>query len=199
MNILFDGHIFRWQRRGGVSRYFAEIISRLPNSINPVLLGVTKPDIPQVSHPRLIASPLCSLRPRRFCQPLKKAFWRVRYLGASDLFHPTYYTLTGGLSFKDVKTPIVITVHDFVKARFPHLEGDSTETIAQQSLAIRHATHLICVSRATELDLLHFHPEAAGRTSVIYHGSSFPILPAPSIGSLFDRPRFLFVGRRETY
>jgi glycosyltransferase involved in cell wall biosynthesis len=103
------------------------------------------------------------------------------------------------LSFKDVKTPIVITVHDFVKARFPHLEGDSTEAIAQQSLAIRHATHLICVSRATELDLLHFHPEAVGRTSVIYHGSSFPISPAPSIGPLFNRPRFLFVGRRETY
>ena len=28
MNLAYDGHIFRWQRVGGVSRYFREVISR---------------------------------------------------------------------------------------------------------------------------------------------------------------------------
>lgn len=199
MRIVYDGHIFKWQRTGGISRYFREIISRLPAPWCPTLLGVDRAtaDLPQ--QPRLESSGSSSLRPRRFSAPLKRVFWRARYLRNAALFHPTYYPLASGFEYSDFRCPVVVTVHDFIGARNPTLEIDSTAVVQQQLAAIRQASHVICVSGATERDLLHFVPEMAGRTSVIYHGSSFPISTEPPPPDVFSPPTFLFVGRRVTY
>jgi glycosyltransferase involved in cell wall biosynthesis len=199
MNIVYDGHIFRWQKTGGVSRYFSEVISRLPADWLPVVLGAGDRNGSLPSHPRLGMSRLSSVRPRRFSQPLKKAWWKFRYVRRADVFHPTFYNLTGGLRFSEIRCPVVLTVHDFIKAKHPQLEGDSAEAVARQREAILHAAHLICISKGTEQDLLEFHPPAAGKTSVIYHGSSFPVCHEPQSDSIFETPTFLFVGRRATY
>jgi len=199
MRILFDGHIFRWQKAGGISRYFTEIISRLPEDWTPTLLGLNEVNGNLPCHPRLKTSALSALRPRRFSQPLKRAWWKQCQIKSAQLLHPTYYTLTGGLRFSDFKCPVVITVHDFIQANFPHLEAESEATIRCQREAILRADHLICVSRATELDLLEHYPRAAGKTTVIYHGSSFPVTSAPPEIDPLESPKFLFVGRRGTY
>src|ERR1043166_5354106 len=199
MRILYDGHIFRWQKVGGISRYFREIISRLPADWQPMVLGIETRNRNFPSHPRLQVSTLSSIKPRRFTQPLKKQWWKASYVRNANILHPTYYNLTGGLTFADVRCPVVITVHDLVKSRFPHLEGDSSDAAALQREAILHANHLVCVSKATERDLLEFYPQVAGKTSVIYHGSSFPVCHEPQPESIFETPRFLVVGRRETY
>lgn len=199
MHVLYDGHIFRWQKAGGISRYFRELIARLPPEWVPTLLGVEPGPIPLPRHPRLATSPLSSLRPRRFSQQVKCAWWRSSHLRGADLFHPTYYTLTGGLKFSDFSCPIVVTVHDLIGATYPHLEANSREIVARQREAIRHAAHVVCVSHATERDLLRLVPEAAGKTSVIHHGSSFPVTHEPQPDDIFDSPTFLFVGGRATY
>jgi glycosyltransferase involved in cell wall biosynthesis len=199
MQIVYDGHIFRWQKIGGVSRYFSEVISRLPSDCTPTIVGACTGAENFPTHPKLRVSPLCSIRPRRFSQPLKTSFWRSNYLDSKAIFHPTYYRLSGGLRFSDLKCPIVVTVHDLIKARFPHLEGDSNTALREQKEAISAADHLICVSRSTERDLLEFYPEVEGRTSVVYHGSSFPVRIPSDTDSLFETPTFLFVGRRATY
>jgi glycosyltransferase involved in cell wall biosynthesis len=199
MRILYDGHIFRWQKLGGISRYFFEIISRLPADWRPTLLGTEVHNGSLPTHPCLEVSNLSSIKPRRFTQPIKKAWWKYRHVDRANIFHPTFYNLTGGLEFAEIGCPVVITVHDFIKALYPHLEGDSTEALRHQREAIRHAAHLICVSQATERDLLACHPEAKGKTSVIHHGSSFPVCEEPQAGEVLERPMFLFVGRRATY
>lgn len=198
MNIVFDGHIFRWQQIGGVSRYFREIIQRLPTEWTPTILGEAAADrLP--THPRLRASALSPIRPRSLTQPIRRRWWDLRYLKSAQVIHPTYFNLTGGLSYPDFKCPVVITVHDMIAARYPELEDNAAPTTRDLTVAARAAEHAICVSKATEADFLERHPHLRGRTSVIYHGSSFPVVDSPAGSEIFEKPTFLFVGRRATY
>jgi glycosyltransferase involved in cell wall biosynthesis len=199
MKIAYDGHVFRWQKTGGVSRYFREIVSRIPEEWIPVLIGVEETHEGFPIHPRLRISRLSSVRPRRFTQPLKREYWTRQLLRSATLVHPTYYNLTGGMRFRDIERPVVITIHDLIAARFPHLEPDSDRTLNDQREAVTRADHVVCVSRSTERDLLEFFPNAAGKTSVIYHGSSFPIFRGEDPSAIVENPTFLFVGRRSTY
>jgi len=199
MRILYDAHIFRWQRAGGISRYFAELISRLPDEWSPTLFGLDGISDNLPRHPRLDTSTLSSIRPRRYTQPLKLAYWKRCLLGSASLAHPTYYSLTGGLKFSDFKCPVVVTVYDFIGATYPQLEAHSDVTVQCQREAILAASHVICISRFTEQDLLNRYPQVAGKTSVIHLGSSFPVCPAPQSDGIFARPTFLFVGSRSTY
>jgi glycosyltransferase involved in cell wall biosynthesis len=151
------------------------------------------------SHPKIIASGLSPVRPRRLSQPLKKAWWKFRYLHKADIFHPTYYNLTGGLQYRDIKCPVVITVHDLIAATYRDLEDNGIVTVRDQQAAVAAAAHAICVSHATERDLLERYPAMAGKTSVIYHGSSFPVCRDAQSETIFSSPTFLYVGRRGTY
>ena len=40
MRILYDGQIYAMQTAGRINRYFANIISRLPESYNPTLTAI---------------------------------------------------------------------------------------------------------------------------------------------------------------
>jgi glycosyltransferase involved in cell wall biosynthesis len=197
MTILYDGHIFRWQKTGGISRYFFEIINRLPADWIPLITGVD--NVPPLGRPNLSVSTFSSIRPRRISQPIKSWWWRQVLIPRADVVHPTYYDLSGGLRFTDIAQPVVVTAHDFIGAIYPHLEPYSAQTIASQHEAITRADHVICVSKVTERDLLERFPQKRGSTTVIYHGSSFPISPEAQSTDIFERPSFLSVGRRGTY
>ncbi len=198
MKIVFDGHIFRWQQIGGVSRYFREIIQRLPADWEPSVLGEARSErLP--AHPRLHASPLSPVRPRSLTQPLCRRWWKWRHLRPAQVVHPTYFNLTGGLSYADFRCPVVITVHDMIAARYPDLEDNAAPTTRDLTAAAQAASHAICVSKATETDFLERHPHLQGRTTVIHHGSSFPVEEVDAGPGIFERPTFLFVGRRATY
>jgi glycosyltransferase involved in cell wall biosynthesis len=198
MRVVYDGHIFRWQQFGGISRYFREIVSHLPDDWIPIILGEDEYNL-LPRHPRLVASNICSIRPRQLSQPVKRSWWSIRHLNRAKIFHPTYYTLTGGLRYRDIKSPIIITVHDLIAAAYPALEDNAEVTVRDQREAMDYASHAICVSRATERDLHEKFPRTVGKTSVIYHGSSFPVCYENQADSIFDQPIFLYVGRRETY
>lgn len=198
MNIAYDGHIFRWQKVGGISRYFREVIAHLPTDWTPTILGESDPaNLP--AHPRLVASGMSSLRPRSVSQPLKRLWWKHHHLARAQLFHPTYYGLTGGLAYEDLRCPLVVTVHDLIAAIYPQLEDSAAATFAAMKEALARAAHAICVSHATERHLLEYFPHMAGKTSVIHHGTSFPVRQDAQPPAIFERPVFLFVGNRATY
>ncbi|HVM49403.1 MAG TPA: glycosyltransferase family 1 protein [Candidatus Acidoferrum sp.] len=199
MRILYDGHIFRWQRVGGVSRYFHEIISRLPADWCPTLLGLEALNGHLPAHSRLKTSLLSSVRPRRFTQPVKRFWWKQSQIKQANLLHPTYYTLSGGLSFSDFTCPVVITVHDLIAATYPHLEEQADLIFRCQREAILRADHIICISKATERDLLERFPQLANKITVIHLGASSPVWSGKEPATVFDPPTFLFVGRRGAY
>ena len=199
MRILYDGRVFQIRRAGGVNRYFAEVISRLPADYYPLLTGVEDFGKNVPSHPNLQQPRFKYFRPNRVSGWLHEWWWKPRLLDSLDLFHPTYYDLTHGFSFLDFKCPTVLTVYDFIYAIYPKLIEGSEGVIRNQTEAIRKADHIICISKATENHLLERFPEKQGKTSVIYLASSFEIQPPLAEQSIFEKPSFLFVGLRGGY
>jgi glycosyltransferase involved in cell wall biosynthesis len=199
MRILYDGRIFQMQKAGGINRYFAEIISGLPVDYHPLVTGVNDFGKNAPSHPNLEQPRFKPFRPGRISRQVRERWWKPRLLGSVDLFHPTYYDLTEGYSFSDFKCPMVLSVHDFIYAIYLKLTIESEWNIRNQTEAIRKADFIICVSKATENDLLKRFPEKRNKTSVIYHGSSFGIQPPLTEQDIFENPSFLFVGGRFGY
>lgn len=199
MKIHYDGRVFQFQKAGGISRYFAEVISALPQDWEPVITGVEGfgENIPK--HPHLKTETLPDFRPRRFRRHFQEQWWKPRLMRSVQLAHPTYYDLTSGFTYKDFKCPVVITVYDLIYALYPHLIEESAFVIDSQRRAVERADHIICISKATERDLLAIFPQAAGKTSISYLGSSFPVTESASDETDFEQPTFLYVGARGGY
>src|SRR5437667_597963 len=199
MRILYDGRVFQFQKAGGVNRIYAEVITGLPADYHPLITGVEDFGETVASHPNLEQPRFKYFRPGRISVQVRERWWKPRLLRQLDLFHPTYYDLTYGFSFSDFKCPMVLTVYDFIYAIYPKLMEGLGDVIRDQTEAIRKADHSICISKATENNLLERFPEKQGRTSVIYLASSFEIQPPLAEQSIFEKPSFLFVGGRWGY
>ena len=199
MRIIYDGRAFQFQRSGGINRYFAEIISGLPADYHPVVTGVEDFGTNAPSHPNLEQSHFKPFRPGRISSRVRDLWWKPHLLRKLDLFHPTYYGLIDGFSFSDFKCPVVVTVHDFIYATYPKLTDWSESNIRHQMEAIRRADHIICISKATQNELLERFPDRQDKTSIIYHGSSFEIQPPLAEQAIYENPTFLFVGGRGCY
>jgi glycosyltransferase involved in cell wall biosynthesis len=199
LRILYDGRVFQFQKAGGVNRIYAEVITGLPADYHPLITGVEDFGRNVPSHPNLEQPRFKLFRPRRLSVRVRERWWKPRLLDSLDLFHPTYYDLTDGFSFSDFKCPTVLTVYDFIYAIYRKLIEGSEGVIRDQTEAIRKADHIICISKATENNLLERFPEKQGKTSVIYLGSSFEIQPPLAEQAIFEKPSFLFVGHRGGY
>jgi len=199
LRILYDGRVFQFQKAGGVNRIYAEVITGLPAEYHPLIIGVEDFGRNVPRHPNLEQPRFRLFQPRRISVRVRERWWKPRLLDSLDLFHPTYYDLTDGFSFSDFKCPTLLTVYDFINAIYPKLIEGSEGVIRDQTEAIRKADHIICISKATENDLLERFPEKQGKTSVIYLGSSFEIQPPLAEQAIFEKPSFLFVGGRGGY
>jgi glycosyltransferase involved in cell wall biosynthesis len=199
MKILYDGRVFQFQKAGGINRIFKEVISGLPADYHPIVTGVEDFGVNTPNHPNLKRPRFRLSRLRRLGVPLRERWWKPRLLRQLDLFHPTYYDLIEGFSFSDFKCPIVLTVYDFIYAIYPELTEGSAANIRHQTEAIGRADHIICISQATQNDLLERFPEKQNKTSVVYLGSSFEIQQPLEEQAVYENPFFLFVGGRGGY
>ncbi|MBP3290145.1 MAG: glycosyltransferase family 4 protein [Alistipes sp.] len=198
MKILFDHQIFASQTYGGVSRYFTEVIRRLPRSMWEVsathsnnhyarLYGVVncREFLPHTNFRhkgRLMAE---------LGKPYSK--YRLRY-GEYDVFHPTNFD-TYCLSSHGIR-PMVVTYHDtnFITAHNPNRRMERL-----QRMALARADRVIAVSENTRRDILQHFDIAPERVCVIHHGVSrladeeFAYRAAPA------RPYILYVGLRHSF
>jgi glycosyltransferase involved in cell wall biosynthesis len=199
VRILYDGRVFEFQRAGGINRYFAEIISGLPANYHPWVTGGTDLGKNAPRHSNLKQPRFTHFRPGRVSRLLYEKWWKPRLLSGIDLLHPTYYDLCKGYSFSDFSCPVVLTVHDFIYANYPALMGGAEDLIRSQTEAIQRADYIVCVSKATENEMLERFPEKRGKSAVIYHGSSFERQEPVADEVVFENPAFLFVGGRGGY
>jgi glycosyltransferase involved in cell wall biosynthesis len=197
--ILFDGRVYQFQKTGGISRYFSEIIKGLPRDWIPIVTGIKAFRANAPSHPNLRLKTVPDFRPRRYLRPLAQKLWKPGIIRNTNLLHPTYYDMTSGLALSDFKCPVVQTVYDLIYARFPRQMDDAQAFIQSQQKAVQRADRVICLSKSTERDLLEFIPEAAGKTTVIHLASSLAVAEPITDGRQFDNPTFLFVGARAGY
>ncbi|MDX2128586.1 MAG: glycosyltransferase family 1 protein [Chloroherpetonaceae bacterium] len=206
MKILYDGYIFHHQKAGGVNRYFENIISRLPNTETPIVLGRKINGRERLSHPNLkvIAAP--PAYPRRLSHRLERykafrfpesSFLRLREaLLKPTIAHPTYYELITESDIRHYKCPVVITVHDLIHEYF--YPNEAKEKIALKQRAIDRADRIICVSQNTKNDLVKSYLCDSSKISVIYHASSLSKGDAGE-NPMGNQPYYLYIGARYSY
>ncbi len=215
MRILYDYQIFQWQRVGGISNSFINLIQNLPSTAE-FQIGIKDSD-----NVHLKESGLVQVRPFSSEQNFltNRYFYGKGYLfrwfsaifpsinsrvvnrkysidllksGQFDVFHPTFFEdyflpyLNG--------IPYVFTIHDMITEIF------KTEDILQirnKRVLVDRASHIIAVSNKTKQDLMDIFNVPESKITVIYHGAS-EIMPAKDFQVGVNK-YILFVGQRGGY
>jgi glycosyltransferase involved in cell wall biosynthesis len=199
--VLYTGDIFRLQARGGITRYFGELIPRLGRPAR-IVAGLHqsraiprgRPAYAAVYLPAFRLSP----RPRALVNRWIDAAW-IR--GSSgEIMHPTYYRDPARLP---AKLPVVLTVYDMAHERFPSMfrrRWWNSEDPARWKEAIcRRADRIVCISESTRRDLVGILNVEERKTRVIHCGSTdWSAIASEEVAGL-RRPFFLWVGERHTY
>lgn len=191
MKILYDysGLI---QQRGGVSRYFVEMIKNLPDDVKPVFPYMFSDNIylPSVtSHIGHI--PFSFSKKESVYRHINRFFSKnsIQREGY-DLFHvtasETYFK-------KELKKPLVVTIHDLIEEKILH----HAEEIERRKWQIEHAAHIITVSENTKKDLLEYYNVSPEKVSVIYHGTPVINLSIPK--KVPFQNYILYIGARNGY
>lgn len=220
MKILYDHQIFTIQKFGGISRYFAQIISHLPDDID-YEIAIKYSDngyLDKIIFSESIESMFSEEekffknikfrgRTRLFsiikkinkasvcdCHTLnKKQSIEALKKQDFDIFHPTYYD-DYFLDYLGNK-PFVLTIHDMIHEIYPELFNER-ETQKKKALLAKKAAHIIAVSEKTKKDIRDILEVSEDKISVIYHANS---LKKEKIREILPGNYLLFVGNRGLY
>ena len=176
MRILYDGEIYGVQKVGGISRYFDNIISRLPKDYQPILTSVRSRNDYHPSHPnlKLFNYKRLGFRPNRVCDWLEPYYFRlVETINSYQIFHPTYYSLLTRQKFEKKRCPVVLTIYDMIHEIFADEIDPQGQTAEIKRRAILEADILLCISESTKRDLLERYKLPEERVLVTYLATEF--------------------------
>ena len=194
--LIIDNIIFQWQKAGGVSVVWYEIISRLLKRDLPVEFIEYEHSCLNKYHKHLNI-PKC-----RILKTVSARYGAIkRYLPVDVnskepfIFHSSYYKWC-----RSKNAINVITVHDFT---YEYFYRGLRKWIHHwtKSRAIEKARHIICISENTKNDLIKFFPAIdTNKISVIYNGVSDTFRPLhPSLRYDENDKFMIFVGNRARY
>jgi glycosyltransferase involved in cell wall biosynthesis len=188
--VLYTGDIFRQQPRGGITRYFIELIRRLER---PSLLWAglhMSEELGGAWMPRA--------RGLRQLGGLANAgLDALLFARAGDaIVHPTYFRDPRALP---ARAPVVATVFDMTHERFPELFPGRRDPARHKAALCRRAERVVCISEATRRDVIERLDLDPARVSVaLLAGRDWgAVAPVPVEGA---GERFvLWVGERHVY
>ena len=197
MKIIYDNLIFSWQRFGGISVVWSNLLQRmLQRQANIGILEYESAEEHNISRKSLSI-------PSNIITTLDKRFLKLkRYLNPSPslikeqekfIFHSSYYRT---MNHPDAVN--ITTVHDFSYELFESNKLARFIHCWQKHRAIRHSDHIVCISENTRKDLFRILPDiSANKVSVIYNGidSRFHQIPNHTASQNF----VLYVGKRDRY
>lgn len=205
MKVVYDHQIFSFQRVGGASRYFQEIITRLGSEAGfEGFLPFRLSDNRHLAYcPGFRPSAILGNSPfwgrGRLLASLNRVTSSINLLaGKYDLLHPTYYhpyflRLLRG-------KPFVLTVYDMIHELFPEQFLNGGDIRPWKKLLVDKAAAIIAISDQTKEDIVRLYHVPDRKIHVIHLCDSFSgIKAAASGGEAASMPFFLFVGRREGY
>ncbi|MEB3189190.1 MAG: glycosyltransferase family 1 protein [Snowella sp.] len=203
MKIFYDGLIYAAysKQSGGITRYFDNLISRLPEDFYPGLTTGREKTGSHPTHPNLQLYRFdLKFRPGRICHWLKKEYFQYIYERYKPQFvHPTYYNLLTEREIKDYNVPVVITFHDIIHELFSDLIDPEGVTRELKRKAVFSADFILCNSENTKKDLLELYPSLENRTKVTYLATEFSENYIDPDASVPSQLYFLYVGARGTY
>ncbi|BAY08411.1 glycosyltransferase family 4 protein [Calothrix sp. NIES-2098] len=202
MRIFYDGQIYSLQTFGGISRYFANIISRLPTDDTPIITTFSKPDEDEQKkhdpvHPNLKTFQYSRFLHYRLAPIIEKYYFRkVTANEQFQLAHPTYHRLLTQQEFSEYRCPVVLTIHDMIHELFPKKDFLGIEKENKRK-AVFSAQAIICVSENTKKDLLELYPTLENKITVTYLASEIDINMSYGDETVPTQPYLLYVGSRD--
>lgn len=158
--------------QGGITRYTTEMIRALSSfpHVELVLIAHKPFSCPSAKNIIPVVDNAFSFLPGTLWFLLRAPHLAQKH--ACSLLWGTQHMLP----LKTKNIPSLVTWHDVVWKKAPSsmkfLNRLLNNLLASSS--VRNAHRILCVSRTTEKDLIHFYPKAKGKTLVIYEGKSLP-------------------------
>lgn len=201
MRILYDGMIYAVQQAGGINRYFANIISRLPEHYRPVLTTFSRHTINYPAHSSLKVRSYRRFRPGRLSDIVgRRYFDAIQESGRYDVAHPTYYSLLSRREMNCYRCPMVLTIYDMIHEVLPHfMDASQSEVSVQKRKAVASAQSIICISENTKQDLIEYCKVPEDKIVVTYLASEIDASISYGGEKVPERPYFLYVGSRAAY
>lgn len=198
MRVLYDGEKFETQTAGGISAYFGQLISHLPDGVEATiaLRQAVSLYLPDQDHAKRI-------RPRAFRSKLlswwaeRATFGAALRSGRYDLIHPTYYRTVMIDDVSRLPGRVALTVHDMVHEIFHDRIDPYGTHAAIKRRAIDRADAIICVSENTKRDLQRFYRVPDDRISVIYEAPVVDATGEADSEEPVPELYFLYVGSRD--
>ena len=226
MRVLFDYQAFEFQRIGGVSRSYAELISHFAKLAGwECRLGLKESDNVYLKECGLSDH----IKPLHYTHDClfkgKKQFKGQRTITRKvlgllghgndaydinqeycisllkrqhfDIFEPTFFNAYF-LPFLKGR-PFVLTVHDMIPELYPQFFAKDDYQIRMKRLLCPLADHIHVPSNKTKEDLIHIVGIPPEKITVINHGAPMLIDNESQQGRLYDFPYLLYVGDRFGY
>lgn len=200
--ILYDSQVFSWQKVGGISRYFVELIQHFDADVevelplfysNNIYLNFNNNNALE----KILSKDFFG-RDRIISFLNNKKVERKIKQNNFDVFHPTYFDpyFIQHLCNK----PYVITVHDMIPENFPENFPNSELLVSNKKKLIYGASKIVGISNATKNEILkHYSDIDQSKIEVIYHGSNFVKVKDTNLSVKLPSEYILFVGQRDGY
>ena len=198
LKILFDHQIFSSQVHGGVSKYFAEVIHRLPVNSWEVSAWLSNNEYAYNYHlfKGIHFIPHIVFRGKgRVMAELGKAYsvYKIQK-GNFDVFHQTNFDTYCIRPLRD--KPMVTTYHDI---NFLTEMNYNERMVKLQRMSLERADKVIAISENTKKDMLNYFDIAPEKIVIIHHGIEKVNIPTELAGRIYERPYILFVGMRHAF
>ncbi len=203
MKILYDHQIFSWQKYGGISRYFFELMRNFRRS-ETIRFELS---LKYSNNAYLKNHSFAEYRNYYDRVESRVSKWGINLInerhsirkiseGDYDIFHPTYYD-PYFLKYLSNK-PFVVTVYDMIHEFFPENFKKNDSTIRNKKKVIENAKKIIAISENTKNDLLTVYDVRSDDIEVIHLASSLNFESKCEIADLPEK-YLLFVGIRGEY
>ncbi len=203
MRVRFDDQVFIMQGRGGIARYFVELIRGFTGSpelgVQPQLgwRWIRNGHALEAGLGRELRVP-GGVRARHVLRLANRTADVRRPV--SDLMHPTFYDASY-LSRRSTP-PIVVTIYDMIPELFPDLLSKGRPWRRPRMCKreyVRRATLVLCISESTRRDLLRIYGSIDAPTIVTHLGVSHRFAPGALRPSWCPGRYVLFLGNRGGY
>ncbi len=196
MKIIFDNIIFYWQRSGGISVVWYELINRFLKGNDYVrFIDYGNTENQYRNKLNISKSQIIKNKNNIFLKILRYLPVPLK-IDSTFIFHSTYYRLC-----KNKRAINFLTVHDFTYEYFKHGIAKWIHCYTKHN-AIKKADYIICISDNTKNDLLKFIPNVnPQKIYTIYNGvgNSFRMLDKRHRYNNNKEKYLIYIGGRDKY
>lgn len=203
MTILYDNQIFSMQIYGGASKYYYELLKRIPVTDwdTTTLISNNEYIRNQELFKYLDFMPNHYFKGKSTLMDLLNrpyTLYKLKY-GNYDVFHQTYYETYYFHAIKGKK--MVTTFHDMNYSKFKEfytktLTNDVNARELLQKKSVERADKIIAVSHNTKKDLINLWNVNPEKIVVIHHGVEKNRIPNLDPVRIVAEPYILYVGER---